>query len=319
MSEESHRNSPPQSSPQSGEGVQRGARPAPNHAQPRVFLRLMRHFLMRLVRGGHESETTRVRIRRGALAWDPLHSRRLLLLPAFPKIFHAPRLDHAAAAARSLRLFRARQVFLHLFSHGGCRHPDGAEMGQNSAGFPGLPEPRAPAVASAHDLPGQRRRHRLRGGIIAVDFNGVSAVLFPLVAASYGHLGILAIARFMASHAASLILASLFTFCAILALLGTLAAMLPRAAFRAFSSFVRGAILIGSVILLVAGPSVPRNPTPGRDSFRRSGFWGFTNGSKATYRQPWSACHTRPWRRSRLPSSGWWRHMRSVTGAASRA
>jgi hypothetical protein len=61
------------------------------------------------------------------------------------------------------------------------------------------------------------------------------------------------LAGFVAAHAASLVLASLFTFCAVFALLGTLAALLPRDIFRAWSSWLRGAILVGFVMLLLSG------------------------------------------------------------------
>jgi hypothetical protein len=96
--------------------------------------------------------------------------------------------------------------------------------------------------------------------VFSVDVNMFSSVMFPLVAASYGHLSFVAIVRFMFAHALTLAMASTFAFCLILALLGTLAAILPRPAFRACSSWVRGAILIGSALLLAAGPAVPRNP-----------------------------------------------------------
>jgi hypothetical protein len=261
MSEESLRNSPPRSSPPSGEGLRRGGRPAPAHAPPRVFLRLMRHFLMRLIRGGHESETAEFEFGAGPLLGilcTPGACFSFLLFQKYSTlrdwIMQRPQPD--------LYVFSAPDKYFFICLAMGIAGiltalkwdkilPDS----QDYLNLAPLPlRPRTIFLANAAAI-------AFAVGIIAVDFNGVSAVLFPLVAASYGHLGILAIARFMASHAASLILASLFTFCVILALLGTLAAILPRAAFRACSSFVRGAILIGSVILLVAGPSVPRNPS----------------------------------------------------------
>jgi hypothetical protein len=93
--------------------------------------------------------------------------------------------------------------------------------------------------------------------VLALDVSGVSVVLFPLFvtaaapSASTGPIG------FMAAHALCVMLASLFAFCAVFAILGALAAMLPRDIFRGCSSWLRGVLLVGFLTLLLAGFAGP--------------------------------------------------------------
>ena len=320
MSEESLRNSPPQSSPPSGEGVRRDARPAPTHARPRVFLRLIRHFLMRLVRGGHESETTEFEFGAGPLLGILCTPGACFSFLLFQKYSTLRDWIMQRPAARSLRLFRTRQIFLHLFSDGGCGHPDSAEMGQNSAGLPGLPEPCALAVTSAHDLPGQRWRYRLRGrnhrggfqrrvrsavppgcGLVWTSghsrhcpLNGVarrvSGIGEPLhVLRDPGAVG--DAGRDLAARRVPRV----FFICA-RGDLDRLGYPAGGGAFRAAQPEYLGAILSAALV----------------------------SGALPMARRPRITSHGAlvphgAWRRSRLPSSGWWRHMRWVTGAASRA
>ena len=93
--------------------------------------------------------------------------------------------------------------------------------------------------------------------VFAVDVNGPSTLLFPAIVTAYSNQGLGAIARFAAAHAVCLTLASLFAFCAVFALLGILAIMLPRETFRACSSWVRGGILIASLMLLPTSMHAP--------------------------------------------------------------
>ena len=93
--------------------------------------------------------------------------------------------------------------------------------------------------------------------VIAVDVNAVSIFLFPLLVTAAAQTNLASFAAFAAVHAVCMILATLFTFCAVFALLGSLAALLPREAFRAISSWVRGIVLAAFLVLLLTGFSGP--------------------------------------------------------------
>ena len=88
--------------------------------------------------------------------------------------------------------------------------------------------------------------------VFAVDVNAASMVFFPLFVTAAAQVGPAEFLRFAAIHGLCLMLASLFTFCAVFAALGTLAAVLPRQVFRAWSSWFRGAILVGFLMLLLS-------------------------------------------------------------------
>ncbi len=89
--------------------------------------------------------------------------------------------------------------------------------------------------------------------VFVVDVNGLPALLFPLFVTSAAQASSAALLQFCAVHAACVMLAALFTFCAVFALLGALGAVLPREAFRACSSWVRGALLVAFIMLLLSG------------------------------------------------------------------
>jgi hypothetical protein len=89
--------------------------------------------------------------------------------------------------------------------------------------------------------------------VFAVDVNAVSVVLFPLFVTASAEAPVRVYLQFAGTHAVCVLLASLFTFCAVFAILGTLAAILPRNTFRAWSSWIRGAILVAFVTLLLSG------------------------------------------------------------------
>lgn len=89
--------------------------------------------------------------------------------------------------------------------------------------------------------------------VFAVDVNGAPAVLFPLFVTASAEAPFAVYASFAATHAVCMLLASFFTFAAVFAVLGTLAAILPRHVFRACSSWLRGIILVAFVTLLLSG------------------------------------------------------------------
>jgi hypothetical protein len=95
--------------------------------------------------------------------------------------------------------------------------------------------------------------------VVATAVNGASAVLFPLFVTGASLIATTGYIHFMAVHALCLFLASLFAFCAVFAILGALAATLPRKIFRACSSWLRGFLLAAFIMLFLAAFS---GPTP---------------------------------------------------------
>jgi hypothetical protein len=228
-----------------------------SHQSIKPFLRLVRHFLIRLVRSGHETETE---FEFGA---GPL----LGVLSAPGSCYAFLLFQKYSSLADWIRGRRPPNIY--NFSE-----PDKFFFIGLAMGVAGVLTalkwdrilPDAQDYLNLSPLPVRQRSILLANAaavgfavsVVAVTMNGVSALLFPLEVASYGHLGTLAILRFIAAHIICLTLASLFMFSVILALLGTLAATLSRAMFRASSSWVRGAVLIGAIVLFVAGAVVPR-------------------------------------------------------------
>jgi hypothetical protein len=92
--------------------------------------------------------------------------------------------------------------------------------------------------------------------IVSVDVNFGASILFPLIACwtapTAGY-----IADFAATHVVAVVLAAVFGFLAVLAILGVLMAFLPYRAFRKCSVYVRSAFLIYFVALLLTSTSEP--------------------------------------------------------------
>ncbi len=93
-------------------------------------------------------------------------------------------------------------------------------------------------------------------GLVSVDVNAMSCVLFPAVVAAT-QLKFLFFVKFAAIHAAGVLLASIFSFFAIFSVLGLLMALLPPAAFRRLSSYARGMVVVYLVTLLCTTAAVP--------------------------------------------------------------
>jgi len=93
-------------------------------------------------------------------------------------------------------------------------------------------------------------------GLVAVDVNGASCVLFPMVVSfSQGTLPFFL--KFAAVHAAGVLLASVFSFLAVFSVLGLLMAMLPPRALRRVSGFARAIVVVYLVSLLCTSWAVP--------------------------------------------------------------
>jgi hypothetical protein len=97
----------------------------------------------------------------------------------------------------------------------------------------------------------------LLAGILAVDINAASSVLFPLLAsASRGAIGYTVV--FFFTHLLVVVLGAAFGFFGVLALLGVLMAFLPYRIFRKSSVYVRCGLTIFFVALLTTSFSEPR-------------------------------------------------------------
>ena len=85
---------------------------------------------------------------------------------------------------------------------------------------------------------------------LAIDVNAASAVLFPLIVcgseSSFRYLGI-----FFVTHLLAVVLASVFSFAAVLAIMGLLMAVLPYRAFRKCSVYARCGMMVFLMAILV--------------------------------------------------------------------
>jgi hypothetical protein len=93
-------------------------------------------------------------------------------------------------------------------------------------------------------------------GLIAFDVNAASCILFPMVVGATQS-KFLFFAKFAVVHAVGVVLASIFAFFAVFSVLGLLMAVLPPPAFRRFSAYIRGVVVVYLVALLCTTFAVP--------------------------------------------------------------
>ena len=93
-------------------------------------------------------------------------------------------------------------------------------------------------------------------GLLAIDVNAASCVLFPTVVTA-AQSQFLFFVKFAVVHALGVIGASVFTFFAVFALLGILMAVLPPRALKRVSAYVRGMVVVYLVALLCTSFAVP--------------------------------------------------------------
>jgi hypothetical protein len=93
-------------------------------------------------------------------------------------------------------------------------------------------------------------------GLVAIDVNAASCVLFPAVVAAT-QTKFLFFVEFAAVHAIGVVLASVFAFFAVFSVLGLLMAVLPPHAFRRFSAVLRGVVVVYLVALLSTSFAIP--------------------------------------------------------------
>ena len=102
-------------------------------------------------------------------------------------------------------------------------------------------------------------------GLVAVDVNAVSCILFPVVVAA-SQSKFLFFVKFAAVHGIVVLLASVFAFFAVFSMIGLLMAVLPPRTFRRISAYMRGVVVVCLVALLCTSFAVPqllrRAPAP---------------------------------------------------------
>jgi hypothetical protein len=96
----------------------------------------------------------------------------------------------------------------------------------------------------------------LLAAILSVDVNAVSSVLFPLIVCG-SRVALNYAALFFATHVISVIVAAMFGFFSVLAILAVLMSALPYCAFRRVSVYARSAVLTVLVTLLTTSFSEP--------------------------------------------------------------
>jgi hypothetical protein len=92
--------------------------------------------------------------------------------------------------------------------------------------------------------------------LIAVDVNAASCILFPVVVGATQS-KFLFFAKFALVHAVGVVLASVFAFFAVFSIMGLLMAALPPRAFKRFSAYIRGVVVVYLVTLLCTSFAVP--------------------------------------------------------------
>lgn len=222
----------------------------------RPFPRLVRHFLVRLVRGEEDPASSEVQLGAGALLGllsVPGAVTCFILLDKYSTLLNWIRGVHQDVFLVSLP---DKYLFLSLaMAITGIVTvlkwdkilPDS----QDYLNLAPLPlRPRTVLAANATAI-------AIAAIVFAVDANSIPAVLFPLFVSCGGELGMDGYFHFAALHALCVISASLFTFVAVFAFLGAISAILPRQTFRTISSWVRGLILIAFLALLVSGAVGP--------------------------------------------------------------
>jgi hypothetical protein len=93
-------------------------------------------------------------------------------------------------------------------------------------------------------------------GLLAIDVNAASAVLYPTVV-SASQQTFQFFFEFAGVHAATVMLASIFAFLAVFSVLGVSMTILPPAAFRRLSPYIRGGVVLCLFALLSTASDVP--------------------------------------------------------------
>ena len=228
--------------------------PSPVRRGP--FARLVRHFLARLVRGD-DSASAEFEPGAGALLGllaTPGAFQCLLMIDKYSSFLNwlrgRLRQDVLVASMSDKYMFLAIAMAVTgivTVLKWDRSLPDPQDYG-NLAPLP--IRPRTVLLANAAAI-------AIAAGVATLAVNAISMLLFPaLVVSSVPGAGIGRTA-FMATHALCVLLASLFGFGFVFAVLGAAAAVLPRAAFQAWASWLQGALLVALLALLASGFAAP--------------------------------------------------------------
>lgn len=218
-----------------------------------VFGRLVQHFLVRLARAGQDASSSEFELGAGALLG-------LLAAPGAFQCFLM--LDKYSTFLNWLRGSLSRNLYL-------TSVPDKYQFIALAMAVTGIVTvlkwdkilPDSQDYLNLAPLPLRPRTILLANAaaiaaavvVFSIDVNGLPVVLFPLFVSSAAQTSFGGFLRFAGAHAACVMLASVFTFCAVFALLGALGAVLPRETFRACSPWLRGALLVAFILLLISG------------------------------------------------------------------
>jgi hypothetical protein len=219
----------------------------------RPFGRLVQHFLVRLARGGQDASSSEFELGAGALLgllaapgafqcflmldrystflnWVRGHLRQNLYVTSIPDKYEFIAL--AMAVTGIVTVLKWDKIL-----------PDSQDY-LNLAPLP---------VAPRNILLANAAAIAIAVIVFSVDVNGLPVLLFPLFVSAAAETSTAGFLQFAAAHGASVMLASLFTFCAVFALLGALGAVLPRQMFRTVSPWARGFFLVAFIMLLISG------------------------------------------------------------------
>ena len=223
----------------------------------RPFPRLVRHFLVRLVRSDQDAASSEVQLGVGALLG-------MLAMPGAMASFLM--LDKYSTFLGWLRGRLGQNVFI-------VSIPDKYLFLAMAMAITGIVTvlkwdkilPDAQDYLNLAPLPIRARTVLAANAaaiaiavvVFAIDVNAIPCLLFPLFVSAGGELNGATFLRFAGIHLTCMIGASVFTFAAVFAVLGAISAVIPRETFRAASSWLRGAILVAFLMLLVSGLAGP--------------------------------------------------------------
>ena len=228
-----------------------------NPGKGRPFARLVRHFLVRLVRGEQDPASSEVELGVGALMGllsVPGAMTCFLLLDKYSSFLnwfrHRVHQDFFVVSVPDKYLFLSLAMGITgivTVLKWDKILPDGQDY-LNLAPLP--VRPRAILLANATAI-------AIAVLVFALDVNSVPAFFFPLFVATGAQWSFVAFLQFAAVHAVCVLSASIFAFGVVFALLGTVSAVLPRQAFRACSSWLRGLLLVSFLTVLGSGFAGP--------------------------------------------------------------
>src|SRR2546425_865337 len=227
-------------------------------AARRPFGRLVAHFLARLVRGGQEGESEEFELTLGPLLGllaAPGAISCFLLLAKYSSLLNWLRGRHNVDIFVTSLPEKYRYISIAMAVCGIITVLKWDKLLPDSQDYLNL----APLPIGARTIfLANAAAILIAVAVIAIDVNAIPSVLFPMFVAASGHLHGVQSLQFVGVHLLCAGLASVFAIFAVFALLGTMAVVLPRAAFRACSPVARGILLLAFFVLLLTGFAGPQ-------------------------------------------------------------